>query len=111
MFGTFEGCNNLKVVPELNTSKVTNMASIFYGCTSLTEQPNLDYSKVTNFLNAFYDTNIQTFNLTFDGCKNLSRSFQNASGITEITIHNSGTNLVDLSYCFSGATVSNITLS
>lgn len=75
MNSTFQNCNNLKIVPELNTSKVRSMTRIFNGCSSLTEQPNLDYSKVTNFDYAFANTNIKSFNLTFDGCKSLERAF------------------------------------
>lgn len=110
MIYMFQNCNNLKVVPELNTSKVTSMEYIFSGCTSLTEQPNFDYSKVTDFYYAFDSTNINTFNLTFDGCTNLKGAFHKASEIQSITINN-GNVLVDLQYCFNGANISNITMT
>lgn len=110
MSDMFYGCINLKVIPELNTSKVNNMLGIFRVCTNLTAQPNLDYSKVTNFSWAFDNTNIKNFDLTFDGCGDLSGAFTGASDIQSITINN-GNVVVDLTHCFSDANISNISMT
>ena len=55
----FDGCTNLKEIPHLDTSKVTDMYRMFNGCTNLKEIPNLDTSNVTDM----YDM--------FNGCTNL----------------------------------------
>ena len=55
----FDGCTNLKEIPHLDTSKVTNMSWMFNRCTYLEEIPHLDTSNVTNMYGMF------------DGCKNL----------------------------------------
>jgi len=44
----FNGCSNLKTVPELDTSNVTNMGYMFYNCSSLESVPELDTSNVTD---------------------------------------------------------------
>ena len=41
------GQQNLAFVPQLNTSRVTNMAAMFHGCTELKEVPTLNMSLVT----------------------------------------------------------------
>lgn len=50
----FEGCTNLKVVRNLNSSNVTNMQYFFYNCSSLETVPDMDTTKVQNFKNCFY---------------------------------------------------------
>lgn len=46
---TFSGIvKYITKIPELDTSKITNMTSMFQGCTNLSSIPNLDTSKVTN---------------------------------------------------------------
>ena len=48
MNSMFSNCKNLTIVPQLNTSKVTNMNSMFYGCENLTTMSQLDTNKATN---------------------------------------------------------------
>ena len=48
MTSMFYGCSRLTTIPQLNTSKVTDMGSMFYDCSRLTTVPQLDTSKVTN---------------------------------------------------------------
>lgn len=49
----FYNFKSLQEIPEIDTSKVTNMNSIFYDCKSLTAIPKIDTSNVTNMLNMF----------------------------------------------------------
>ena len=50
----FYNCTSLTSIPQLDTSKVTNMSSMFSNCSSLTSIPQLDTSNVTNMYNMFY---------------------------------------------------------
>ena len=60
MFTMFGYCKNLTTIPQLNTSNVTDMDRLFYSCTNLTTIPQLDTSKVS------------TMNSIFGGCTNLT---------------------------------------
>ena len=53
MDSMFNGCNSLTSVPQLDTSKVTNMGYMFINCRSLATIPNFDMSKVNMISNAF----------------------------------------------------------
>ena len=50
----FSNCSNLITIPQLDTSSCTDMTSMFTGCSNLTSIPQLDTSKVTNISNMFY---------------------------------------------------------
>lgn len=75
----FENCKLLTRIPLLNTSKVTNMNSTFDDCSSLTEIPLIDTSKVTYMA------------YVFSGC----------SSLTSIPQLNTS-NVVDMHYMFNG---------
>ena len=49
----FYNCKT-QTIPQFDTSKVTNMYSMFYNCTSLTTIPQFDTSKVTSMTDMFY---------------------------------------------------------
>jgi surface protein len=51
----FYGCSKLETIPPLDTSKVTTMNAMFQGCGSLVSLPPLDTSKVTN-MNYMFQT-------------------------------------------------------
>ena len=55
MDSMFQNCTNLTTIPLLNTSSVTNMDSMLANCTSLTTIPLLDTSKVTDMKYMFYN--------------------------------------------------------
>lgn len=73
----------LVIMPLVDTSKATNMASMFEGCTNLKTIPLLETSNVTMMTQMFYDcryltsislldtSNVSTFNLMFQGCINI----------------------------------------
>ena len=47
MSNAFNGCYNLKTIPLLDTSKVTNFTGTFGNCASLDEMPALSLSSTT----------------------------------------------------------------
>ena len=53
MYSMFWDDIKLINIPNFNTSNVTNMDSMFYNCTNLINVPNLNTSKVTNMENMF----------------------------------------------------------
>lgn len=95
---TFSGIvKYITKIPELDTSKVTNMLDMFYGCKSLSSIPNLDTSKVTNMRTMFkgcsklitipqLDTsNVTTMYSMFESCINLtSIPFLNTSKVYDM---------------------------
>ena len=53
MQSMFQGCYSLQTIPQLDTSRVTNMYLMFYNCYSLQSIPQLDTSSVTNAIQMF----------------------------------------------------------
>ena len=60
MNSMFYNCTNLTTIPQIDTSNVTNMNYMFGACTNLTTIPQLDTSNVTNM------------NYMFSNCPNLT---------------------------------------
>ena len=54
MRAIFYNCYNLQTIPSLNTSNVDNMQEMFSQCKNLQTIPSLDTSKVTNMFNMFH---------------------------------------------------------
>ena len=91
-----------------DTSKVTNMDSMFYGMSSLTtlDLSNFDTSKVTNMSHMFEDiSNLTTLNLSnFDTSRVTSMHFMFTamSNLTTLNVSHFDTSRVtDMSYMFS----------
>ena len=78
MFSMFYGCINLTTIPELNTSSATNMSYMFNGCSKLTTIPLLDTSKVTDMQQMFYDCT----SLSDDSLNNIMQMCINATSYT-----------------------------
>jgi surface protein len=86
MDSMFDCCYNLKSIPQLDTSNVTNMHFMFNKCKSLISIPKLDTSKVTNM------------DFMFIGCKSLkSIPKLDTSNITKIRDPFSGCRTLDIS--------------
>lgn len=80
----FSNCTSLITIPQLDTSKVTDMVGMFASCTSLTSIPQLDTSNVTRMDNMFFgctslpsipqlDThNVTSMSFMFYGCSSLT---------------------------------------
>ena len=54
MESMFNDCQNIKTIPLINTSNVTNMGNMFYYCKNLQTIPPLNTSNVTNMQHMFY---------------------------------------------------------
>ena len=82
----FSGCTNLTSIPQLNTSKVTNMSSMFEYCGSLTSIPQLDTSKVLNMSSMFYNCSSLTSipQLDTNNVVDMNSMFYNCSSLTSI---------------------------
>ena len=55
MESMFSHCYSLTMIPQLDTGNVTSMNNMFYDCYSLTTIPQLNTGNVTNMHNMFYD--------------------------------------------------------
>ena len=88
MASMFYGCTNLTTIPLLNTINVTNMSYMFLNCPSLTTIPLLDTSKVTNMQNMFNGCiNLTTIPLlNTSNVTNMSNMFNNCDKLTEIPL-------------------------
>ena len=86
MFSMFNGCSNLTTIPTLNTSKVTNMRSMFNNCYDLTTIPQLDMSKVTHMESMFSScSNLTTIpQLDTSNAIEMTYVFNNCSNLTTI---------------------------
>ena len=84
----FSGCIDLFYIPQLDTSKVTDMSYMFYDCQLLTvlESLQLDTSSATD-MSCMYMvcTNINTIPLlNTSNVKNMTRMFEQCSSLTTI---------------------------
>ena len=88
MDSMFVSCSNLTTIPLLDTSKVTNMDSMFVSCSNLTTIPLLDTSKVTNMYFMFYGCkNLITIpQLNTSNVTNMKQMFQECSNLTTIPL-------------------------
>ena len=61
MESMFNDCQNIKTIPQIDTSNVTNMKAIFYNCINLQTIPPLNTSNVVNMREMFSQCgNLQT---------------------------------------------------
>ena len=61
MESIFNDCQNIKTIPQIDTSNVTNMRTIFYNCINLQTIPPLNTSNVVNMKEMFSQCkNLQT---------------------------------------------------
>ena len=65
----FSGCYNLTTIPPLNTSSATSMNKMFYGCSKLTTIPQLNTSNVTDMDSMFYNCSKLTTDIQLDTSK------------------------------------------
>lgn len=77
-------------IPQLDTSKVTNMTSMFQGCKSLSSIPNLDTSKVTNMRTMFKECSklITIPQLDTSNVTNMTSMFESCINLTSIPFLN-----------------------
>jgi surface protein len=101
----FSGCSALTIIPQLDTSNVTDMSSMFYSCSALTTIPQLDTSKVTNSYDAFsYCGNLRIIKqIDFARITTASSVFYGCGKLVFVKILNLGKSNLK-SHNFSGAT-------
>ena len=85
----FSNCSRLTSVPAMDTSKVTNMTYMFYYCSSLTSIPSMDTSKVTNMSTMFGACSSLTSIPSMDTSKvtDMGYMFTNCSNLESIHMH------------------------
>ena len=103
MISMFDGCKNLTTIPQIDTSKVTNMNQMFYNCTNLTTIPQIDTSRVGSMIYMFGHcsnlTTIPQIDTSMTG--SIAFMFYNCTNLTTIPQLN-GENMGTLSSAFSG---------
>lgn len=85
---TFFGCENLKVAPTLNFSKLVNMDCMFYGCKRLMYVPLFDTSNVISALSSFgYCTELEVLpRFNFSKALNITEMFVGCVSLSDISI-------------------------
>lgn len=82
----FRDCSSLTTVPEMDTSKVSDMYYMFYGCNSLTTIPEMDTSNVTTMENMFTGCSslITIPEMNTSRVSNMTGIFQSCYSLTNI---------------------------
>ncbi|MBO7695279.1 MAG: BspA family leucine-rich repeat surface protein [Methanobrevibacter sp.] len=98
----------IEYFPLVDTSKVTNVTSMFSGCSKLSYVPALTLS-VSSFQELFYNCYaldyVDTSNWNTSNTTNFYRLFANCRGLTEIDMSNiNAPNLTDIRQMFDGCT-------
>lgn len=103
MTSMFDGCKNLTTIPQIDTSNVTRMNQMFYHCSNLTTIPQIDTSKVGSMTYMFgYCSNLTTIpQIDTSSLGNMAYMFYNCTNLTTIPQLN-GENIGILSSAFSG---------
>ena len=103
MTSMFDGCKNLTTIPQIDTSNVTRMNQMFYHCSNLTTIPQIDTSKVNSMTYIFgYCSNLTTIpQIDTSMVTNMAYMFYNCTNLTTIPQLN-GKNIGILSSAFSG---------
>ena len=102
----FQGCIALTTIPQLDTSAVTIMSYMFQNCTALTTIPQLDTSAVTIMSYMFQNCTALTTipQLDTSAVTIMSYMFQNCTALTTIPQLDTST-VTDMDYMFRGCTV------
>lgn len=92
MNSMFYGCENLEIVPKLNTTSVLDMGYLFANCKKISEfPPNWVTDKVTTMEGIFYNCQeLTTLHDNFDtsSCVNMSSAFLNCYKLSDISVLN-----------------------
>ena len=103
MTSMFDGCKNLTTIPQIDTSNVTRMNQMFYHCSNLTTIPQIDTSKVNSMTYMFgYCKNLTTIpQIDTSSLGNMAYMFNGCNSLTTIPQLN-GEKISILSSAFSG---------
>jgi surface protein len=103
MDSMFQGCSNLKTVPELDTSNVSNMSNMFSACNNLISVPELDTSNVTNMNGMLNNcqsiTSVPAFNTS--NVTNMSYMLYFCTSLTSVPAFNTS-KVTNMSYMLRG---------
>ena len=88
MDSMFRDCSNLTAIPLLDTSSATDMSYMFRDCSNLTAIPELNTSKVTNMAHTFQGCSTLTVIPLLDtsNVTNMVYMFQGCSNLTAIPL-------------------------
>jgi len=88
MMSMFQNCTKLTSIPLLDTSNVTTMENMFYGCSNITSIPLLDTSNVTSMVYMFHNcSNITSIPLLdTSNVTSMTGIFDYCSSITSIPL-------------------------
>ena len=102
MTSMFDGCKNLTTIPQIDTSNVTRMNQMFYHCSNLTTIPQIDTSKVNSMTYMFgYCSNLTTIpQIDTSMVTNMAYMFNGCKSLTTIPQLN-GEKITILSGAFS----------
>ena len=102
MTSMFDGCKNLTTIPQIDTSNVTRMNQMFYHCSNLTTIPQIDTSKVNSMTYMFgYCSNLTTIpQIDTSMVANMAYMFNGCNSLTTIPQLN-GEKMTILSGAFS----------
>ena len=105
MQSMFSSCKDLTTIPLLDTSKVTDMNFMFNGCTNLTTVPQLNTSQATNLSFMFGGcTNLTTIpQLNTSRATNLSSMFVNCTNLQSVPLLDTS-NVTTMNGMFSSCT-------
>ena len=80
----FYGCSSLTTIPQMDTSKVTNMRYMFNNCDNLTTIPQMDTSNVTNMEGMFKSAYGLKYipDIDMQNCTNAKLMFYNCFHLT-----------------------------
>ena len=102
MTSMFDGCKNLTTIPQIDTSNVTRMNQMFYHCSNLTTIPQIDTSMVNSMTYMFgYCSNLTTIpQIDTSMVTNMAYMFNGCKSLTTIPQLNGG-KIIILSGAFS----------
>ena len=98
----FQYQSNLKCIPNINTSKIVNMYSMFSSCNKLTSVPNFDTSNVVDMYSMFSSCNNLTSVPEFDtsNVTNMYSMFSSCSNLQNVPNFDTS-NVVNMSHILS----------
>ena len=106
MDSMYSNCINLTSVPKYNTSKVKNMYNMFYNCISITSVPAFDTSNVTNMQHMFANctklTSVPLFNTS--KVTNMNQMFYGCSNLTSVPLFDTS-NVTDMGGMFQSCSI------
>ena len=95
----FYACNSLKCIPDYNTSKVINMSDMFHHCYNLVSIPNFDTSNVTDMSGMFAIcrnlADVPEFNTS--NVTNITSIFSGCDNLNNISLNNIANSLPNAS--------------